>query len=322
MEGKSAYHVAKVLKLNKKTVYTWFERFRLEGQSGVTEKHRGPQKFSNASLTPKQFKKLEDDVKDKTPDQMKFDFALWSSKAIQVYVKRTMGIEISRRTARRYMNKLGFTYKIPEKRAREQNSDAVNKWLNETYPQIKRKAKRHGATIMWADETANMAGGERRAGYSPKGKPAILKTPDKRKIRCNSISAVSNKGDLEFMFFKGSMNEDIFMEFCEKLIASKEKPIYLIVDNLNVHHAKNLKTWAEGQKEKNGFHIFYLPSYSPELNPDEYLNRDVKAHLAEQSIPQSSEELEARINEHLTNRKNERLSVIKLFQKKEVLYAS
>lgn len=321
-EEKSAYQVAKELKINKKTVYTWFERFRTEGESGVIENRRGPQKFTNASLKPNQVKKLENDIRDKTPDQMKFKFALWSSKAIQEYVKRTMGIEISRRTARRYMNKLGFTYKVPERRAREQNSEAVNKWLNDTYPKIKQKAKQHGAIIMWADETANMAGGERRAGYSPKGKPAILKAPDKRKIRCNSISAVSNRGDLDFMFFKGSMNEDIFKEFCEKLIASKKKPLYLIVDNLNVHHAKKLKTWAEAQKEINGFHIFYLPSYSPELNPDEYLNRDVKAHLAEQSIPQSSEELEMRISLHLTTRQKDRQSVIKFFHKKEVLYAS
>ena len=320
--GKTAYYAAKMLKVNKKTVYVWYENFHIDGEKAVNEKPRGPQKQTSAALTPKQFERLEKDVKDKTPDQLKFDFALWSSKAIQEYVQRKMGITICRRTARRYMNNLGFTYKQPERRAREQNQAHVNQWLNETYPKIKRKAKRNGAVIMWADETANMAGGERRAGYSPKGKAPILQSPDKRRVRCNSISAVSNKGDLEFMFFQGGMNADIFKEFCSKLISSMSKPVYLIVDNLNVHHANILKPWFAEQTQRNGFEIFYLPSYSPELNPDEYLNRDVKAHLAEKKIPKSSKALQKAVKRHLIFRKCNREAVIKLFHKREVLYAA
>lgn len=321
-EEMTAYRVSKLLKLNERTVYAWFSQFKAEGESAVREKQRGPQKNSNSSLTPSQIERLEKDVRDKTPDQMKFDFALWSSKAIQNYVKSKFGVNICRRTARRFMNKLGFTYQRPERRAREQNQAAVKQWLDETYPMIKRKAKFHGAVIMWADETANMAGAESRAGYSPKGKAPILRAPDKRRIRCSSISAISNKGDLEFMFFKGSMNSKIFMTFCEKLIASQEKPVYLIVDNLNVHHSKDLKPWLSEQTEKHGFQIYYLPSYSPELNPDEYLNRDVKAHLAEKQIPDSSEALEKEVEDHLLWRKGDRCSVIKLFHKSDVLYAA
>lgn len=138
--GKTAYYAAKELKVNKKTVYVWYKNFHIDGEKAVNEKPRGPQKQTSAALTPKQFERLEKDVKDKTPDQLKFDFALWSSKAIQEYVQRKMGITICRRTARRYMNKLGFTYKLPERRAREQNQVQVNQWLNETYPKIKRKA--------------------------------------------------------------------------------------------------------------------------------------------------------------------------------------
>ena len=112
--GKTAYYVAKMLKVNKKTVYVWYENFHIDGEKAVNEKPRGPQKQTSAALTPKQFERLEKDVKDKTPDQLKFDFALWSSKAIQEYVQRKMGITICRRTARRYMNNLGFTDFINE----------------------------------------------------------------------------------------------------------------------------------------------------------------------------------------------------------------
>jgi len=320
--GKTAYRASKELKLNEKTVYVWYEAFRKNGAEAIEEKPRGPKKRTGAALSPKQFERLEKAVKEKTPDQMKFDFALWSSKAIQEYVIRSMGVEICRRTARRYMRKLGFTYKSPIRRSRAQNQAQVTKWLNEEYPRIKRKARRHGATIMWADETANLAGAEKRAGYSPKGEAPILRAPDQRRIRCSSISAVSNKGDLEFMFFKGGIDTNTFIEFCERLIGTKDKPIYMIVDNLNVHRSKALNSWAEAQNKLNGFCIFYLPSYSPELNPDEYLNRDVKAHLAEKSIPDSAESLQKAVSSHLMMRKADRESVKRLFHKPEVKYAA
>ena len=100
------------------------------------------------------------------------------------------------------------------------------------------------------------------------------------------------------------------------------KPVYLIVDNLNVHHANILKPWFAEQTQTNGFQIFYLPSYSPELNPDEYLNRDVKAHLAEKKIPKSSKALQKAVKRHLLFRKCNREAVIRLFHKREVLYAA
>ena len=82
------------------------------------------------------------DIADKTPDQLKFDFALWSSKAIKEYVYRKFGIDISRRTARRYMKALGFTYQCPIRRAKEQNPKAVAEWLETTYPAIKAQAEK------------------------------------------------------------------------------------------------------------------------------------------------------------------------------------
>jgi transposase len=104
------------------------------------------------------------------------------------------------------------------------------------------------------------------------------------------------------MFFDNSINADIFELFCEKLIKGKDCPVYLIVDNLRVHRAKVLSPWFDEQKALNKLLIFYLPSYSPELNPDEYLNRDIKAHLAEKTIPKSKKALKMAIQRHLTNR--------------------
>lgn len=315
--NESGYAVSRKLKVRESTVYRWYKEFKIKGETAISESKRGANVSEHAALSKEERNKLEKDVRDKTPDQLKFDFALWSSKAIKEYVQRKFGINISRRTARRYMNALGFTYQCPTRRAKEQNPKAVADWLENTYPSIKAQAEENKAQIMWADETTNMLGAERRAGFSPRGKTPVLRAPDKRKIRCSSISAIANNGALEFMFFDNSINADIFKLFCEKLIKGKDCPVYLIVDNLRVHHAKVLSPWFDEQKALNKLLIFYLPSYSPELNPDEYLNRDIKAHLAEKSIPKSKKALKRAIQRHLMNRQNDKESVIKLFHKDE-----
>lgn len=319
--GKTAYIVSRELRVRVTTVYRWYESFKTSNETSIGEKKRGPETSRKAILTPKEREKLARVIIGKTPDQLKFDFALWSSKGIQEYVKKAFGKEISRKTARRYMQKLGFSFRRPVCYAREQNPQAVTKWLNETYPAIKREASRNQAAIMWADETTNMLGDGTRRGYSLRGHAPLLRTPDKRKIRCSSISAISNRGEIEFMFFDGAMNTDTFKLFCEKLISAKKQPVYLIVDNLRVHHAKHMKPWFEQMEKQKGFRIYYLPSYSPELNPDEYLNRDIKAHLAEKAIPTSENELRETIKNHLMSRKQTPQSIINLFHKKEVRYA-
>jgi len=321
LNGKTAYYVARELRVRVTTVYRWYGLFKTSQENSIVEKKRGPEASKRAKLTTKEREKLTRTVIGKTPNQLKFDFALWSSKAIQEYVKKEFGKTISRKTARRYMQKLGFSYRCPVHYAREQNSKAVKEWLNETYPAIKREASQNQATIMWGDETTNMIGDGVRKGYSPRGQAPVLRTPDKRKVRCNSISAISNRGEMEFMFFDGSMNTDIFMLFCEKLVWGKERPVYLIVDNLRVHHAKLLKPWLERMEKQKGFRIYYLPSYSPELNPDEYLNRDIKAHLSEKAIPSSESKLKQVIKRHLISRKKSPQSIINLFHKEEVRYA-
>ena len=322
LNGATAYAAAKKLHVTAQTVSNWFCRFRKNNGRMFFESRRGPASGRGGLLDAKQRKRLVKVLTDKTPDQLKFDYALWSSKAIREYVKDAFHVDISRRTARRYMNMLGFTYKCPERRFREQSPAAVAKWLDTEYPAIKAEAGRCGARIMWGDETSNMAGGYVVRGYSPRGLPSVLRAPDPRSIRCSSISAIGNRGDLVFMFFDGGMNTDIFKEFCGRLIKDFQQPVFLIVDNLKVHHAKNLAEWFSQMQKEHGFRIFYLPSYSPELNPDEYFNRDIKAHLAEQRIPRSAEELRRAIERHVEDRRNTPEAIRRLFNKEVVKYAA
>lgn len=319
--GYTAYATAKKLQLTIPTVYRWYKQFSKTKGNDIKESKRGPKPGSATNkLSSEQMREIKKIITDKTPDQLKFKFALWSSKAIVELIREKYGIEVSRRSARRYMKKLGFTYQCPIKRAREQNSAQVNTWLNCEYPKIKEEAMKTNAMILWADESCVQAHETKVRGYSPKGVSPVLRAPVNRSIQCNMISAIGNKGDLFFMLFDGAMNTEKFTDFMTRLIKEMGRKIYLIVDNLKVHHATILNPWLE--EHSNEIQLFYLPSYSPELNPDEYLNRDLKAALSEKNIPSTKDGLKSQVTNHLEMRKNEPKSVAKLFDKKEVQYAA
>ncbi len=321
LAGERKSVVAKRLKLQDRTVGRMYERFKKDGEDAVSGRKTGPKAgTAKHKLSDEQLGRLKKTVADKTPDQLKFAFALWSSKAIKEYVKSEFNVNVSRRTARRYMQRMGFTYQSPVVYAREQQPAQVAEWLEETYPAIKSEAQRMRANILWADEASVLTAETAAKGYSPCGVSPVLRAPANRSIRCNMISAVSNKGELQFKIFEGAMNVDIFKDFMSRLIKDSGQMIFLIVDNLRVHHANCLKGWLEEHRDE--IRLFYLPSYSPELNPDEYLNRDVKAAMAEESRPHTKTELHRRIETHLGRRKADPEAVKRLFHKDEVRYAS
>lgn len=171
---------------------------------------------------------------------------------------------------------------------------AVRDWLEKDYPAIRRLARENRAEIFWEDEAACQASETKARGYSPRGKAPVLRVPSVRDIRCNYAAAVSNRGELYFEPFEGTLNAERFRGFLEGLMEDVGKPVVLITDNLKVHHANCLKDWFGEQETVGKLWIRYLPSYSPELNPEEYINRDVKAAAAEMDIPGTAEEITAR----------------------------
>lgn len=320
-EGLTKYAAAKKLGVHETTVGRWYRRFGAQGEAAVHGGKRGPKPGGEKhKLSDAQMAELKRTVMDKTPDQLKFDFALWSSRAVKEYVEARYGVKIHRRTARRYMQRMGFTYQIPVRAARERDREAVGRWLAKEYPAIRDDAATCGASIFWGDESTVMACETKARGYSPKGVSPVLAAPANRAIRCNMVSAVSNKGEMHFMCFDGAMNADIFKEFMARLMEDVRGMVFLVVDNLKVHHANCLEEWLEEHRDR--IRLFFLPSYSPELNPDEYLNRDVKAAMSEKRRPSSAKAMRDIVSGHLQARKDDPESIRRLFHKKEVQYAA
>ena len=139
----------------------------------------------------------------------------------------------------------------------------------------------------------------------------------KEKLRCNEklnmISTVTNRGLMRFMFYRETMTAQLLIRFLKRLIRSSQKKIFLILDNLRVHHSKLLQEWLI--ENKAFIEIFYLPSYSPDLNPDELLNRDLKAALSKTPAAKRNGELEEHAKSHMRSIQKHAKSHMRSIQK-------
>lgn len=218
-----------------------------------------------------------------------------------------------------YLRKWGFTPQKPKKQAYEQCPKAVQKWLNEDYPLIKERAEKENAEIYWGDETGVKSQCNHGRSYAPKGKTLIKKSTSKR-FSVNMVSAVTNQGKVQFMIYSEAMNAERLIEFLKQLIKSSRRKIYLILDNLKVHHSKVVKEWMGKNQDKIA--LFFLPSYSPEMNPDEYLNCDLKQGLSAKKSPKNKDILQNNVKQHMDLLTNNHERVKKYFKHKSIEYAA
>ncbi len=256
---------------------------------------------------------------DKTPDQLKLTFALWTRQAVQEFIKQRFDIRIAIRTVGTYLKRWGFTPQKPLKRAYEQRPVEVQKWLQDVYPSITDRAKQEGAEIHWGDETGIRSDSQHGRGYAPKGKTPVIRLSAKR-TSINMISTVTNQGKVRFMIYRDSMNAKRLIKFLKQLIKSSDKKVFLILDNLRVHHSKLVKEWlAEHTKEID---VFFLPAYSPELNPDEYLNCDLKAGVHSKPPARDIETLKKKVKSHMMKLVKTPARVRKYFEHQKITYAA
>ena len=316
---KKTGEIVKILGVSPNSVRNWKRIYEQKGMLGLKEKKRGVKQGTGPLLTKKQEKQVQGWIRDKMPEQLKMPFGLWTRKAIVELIKRELGIKIAVRTVGDYLHRWGFSPQKPKKKAYEQNPKAVKKCLQEEYPTIAALAKKEQAEIHWGDETGIRNDCQYGRSYAAKGKTPVKSTMAKR-ISLNMISTVTNQGLVRFMSYKGSMNAQRFIKFLKRLIKGSKKKIYLILDNLRVHHSKIVKRWVSENQEE--IELYFLPSYSPDLNPDEYLNCDLKYGLAQKASPRNEKQLKKNVQSHMRLLQRNPDRVAKYFKHKSISYAA
>lgn len=318
-KGYTHAEVAEIVGVHPSTARGWWKDYQREGPGGIRLKKRGRAPGQHRTLVAEQEREVQRLIRDKTPDQLKMPFALWTRRAVQGLIRQQWGIEMPIRTVGEYLSRWGFTPQKPLRRAYEQNPVAVQKWLDETYPAIAERAKQEKAEIHWGDETGLRSDSQHGRSYAPRGKTPVIRLNAKRESM-SLISSVTNQGKVRFMTYGGAMNSAVLIRFLGRLVKDAGRKVFLILDNLKVHHSKPVHAWLAEHRDE--IEVFYLPSYSPELNPDEYLNCDLKAGVHSGIPARSPGQLKAKAISHLRMLQRRPARVRRYFRHPKIQYAA
>src|SRR5215203_6818888 len=320
LDGMTQAEAARVFGVHPNAVNRWIKRYREGGWDGLSERRRGRRAGEQPALAEPQQQAVIALVREATPDQLGLPGFLWTREAVAELITRRYGVRLARTTMGAYLRGWGFSPQKPQRRALEQNPAAVRRWLTTDYPAIRAQAKREGGVVLWLDEMGVRSDAAAGRSWAPVGQTPVIKRTGKR-FKVNMISAVSNAGMLRFRLFVGSFNGQVFIDFLRRLLRDcGERKVYLIVDGHPVHRAKLVSAWVERQAERIELH--FLPGYSPELNPVELLNHDVKANAAGRRRPRSAGELRAELHGYLRRRQRQPAVLVRFFDHPTTRYAA
>jgi transposase len=319
--GRTWGDIANLIGVHLTTVMKWSRRFDL-GSADVDEvksQRRGRRFGEKRTISLVDEILLRDAIIGTHPNQMSLPFALWNRKAVQEAIKIRLGLDMPIRTVGEYLRRWVFTPLRPVKRAVEQRPELLRTWLEESYPEIERRALAEWGEVYWADDTAIKQDTAWVRGYAPIGQtPVILHAA--RWSSVTMISAITNQGLVRFAFHDGAINTERFIEFLGALIEDTKRKVFLIVDNLRVHHARLVKEWLIGKEDK--IEIFYLPPYSPEANPDEILNRDLKTELRTRPAAKNVDALKKIALDFMIKLQDMPKRVVRYFDSRHIAYAA
>ena len=317
--GNSQVAIASALGVHKNTVCRWLAKWRVAGTAALKARKRGRRYETQRLLDPRQAAEVQALITGHGPDELGLPFALWSREAERDLVRARTGVTLAIRTVGDYLRRRGFTPQRPIRRARERQDAAGQAWLAEHYPKIAAGAKAEGAQIHWGDETGISNQAAYGRSFAPRGQTPVIRRTARRHTT-GMISSVTNRGMLRFMIDEGALHAGLFLTFLQRLVRSVAGEVFLIVDNLKAHKAGEVQAWAAAHREQ--IELFFLPSYAPEHNPDEFLHNDLKQSLGRQVAARDRAELKSSLRRYLRRLQREPARVRAFFQTPTIRYAA
>ena len=256
--GMTYAAIAAQVGLTQTGVFDICKRYTERGAAGLKTGPRGPVLGHGRLLDAVREAKARDLIRRHTPDEVDLPFALWSRAAVRALIWQRFRVRLAVRTMGTYLARWGVTAQKP---------------LRRDYPAIAARAKADDGALFWGDETGLRSDDVRGRGYAPRGRTPEVRV-NHRRANLGLISAVTNKGEVRWMVLDGAITAADLLRFLARLVRDAGRKVFLILDRLPVHRSAKLRAWLAGREAE--IEVFYLPGYSPELNPDEGINGDLK----------------------------------------------
>jgi transposase len=317
--GYAEVELADLLGVSNETISRWWTAYAADGLASLPGDRSGRLAGSGRLLSDEQAQRVRERIDLHHPEELGIPHALWTRRAVRDLIRKEFDLDLAERTVGAYLRRWGYTSKKPGRHARKQDPDEIEQWLAETYPAIEEQAAKEDAEILWTDEVGAAADHHPGCGYAREGERATMEVP-RPHIQVNQISAISNEGSVRFMTYRGSLNAAVFLVFLGKLIEGASRKILLIADRLQAHKTPEVVAWIEAHKDK--LEVFYLPPYAPEMNPVEYLNKDLKGAVNKAGLPDDRGTLQTRIMSFMEHLASVPKHVISYFLHPWVQYAA
>jgi transposase len=315
-DGEKPSLVMESLGLCRTTIYPWLRQFKAAGVEALVEKIcAGPE----SKLNEKQREQVRRWIIGKDPRQHGFDFGLWTRRVVQTMLQEKMGVDLCLTSVGKLLARLNITPQKPLRRAYERDPLAVARWQKETYPQLKKRAKKLGAMIFFLDEAGFQSDPPLGRTYGLKGHTPVVPSSGQRQS-LNVISAVNASGAFWAATYTGKLNAESFVLFLKNFMKGRRCKVLLVVDGHPAHKANLIKEYIAGLAGRLELH--FLPPYAPDLNPDEFVWHHMKSTGVSKKPLKKNESLRARVEQDLVALHNNKDLVASFFSAASVAYVN
>jgi transposase len=259
------------LDLGRSTYYKWLALYQRAGMVAMLES--GVSTGAPTTLSEADERKLRSWIIGRDPRQFQFDFALWTRKIVRDLIRQKFDADMTLQGVGKLLRRLNLSPQRPLYRAWQRNEDAVRRWKAEEFPALRDKARHVGADLYFCDEASVRTDHHSGTTWGPVGATPVVVSTGKRES-VTMISAITPRGEISFDVFNGTFNSTRFIAFLDKLASGTSNPIYLVVDGHPVHRSIAVKNHIASLNGK--ITLVFLPGYSPDPNPDEWVWKNVK----------------------------------------------
>ena len=278
-DGMHVDQVANAYQVDRTTIFRWLKKQKTkDGNQGLLRKPGSGRPRQLQELTCNQLQSIVL----KPASEFGYDTDFWTCKRLRNTLESEYNVSVSKWTLWRRLREAGLTYQKPERRYYEACEKEREDWLKNQLPEILSTVKKYKAILYFEDESNISLTALLGKTWAPRGKTPIQKVTGKRG-GISAMSAISKRGTLIFTLHEKRIASNEIIHFLDQILKHhKKRHIVVVMDQAPPHTSKKTRNYIAKQKR---LHVFYLPPYSPDWNPDEQVwnhlkHQELKGHQA------------------------------------------
>lgn len=308
--------IASIFGISRSCIYDWLRWYREGGETALdTQSAPG----AAPVLTPEMDRWLKDTILTSTPVDHGYDTELWTLEILVELLRQRFGVWVADSTVALHLHRLGLSCQRPCYRATEQDPEAVAHFLLYTFPKIQKLAENIGAEIGFEDEAG--VGVMTHAGrtWGAVGQPPVVPATDRRG-GYNVLSVVTATGNLRYSVTEPSINGKRYVAFLQQVLRGRTRPLILVADNVPFHRSAVVRQFVRAHRRQ--IRLFFFPTHSPELNPDEQVWNEIKHRKLGKQPIKNKPDLKKRLHSALKSLQQKAEKIRSFFKLPDTEYAA